>query len=357
MLKGRSANLKNSPFEIGGTSIQAGYRASVKFEIAKLYTHSPLSVTAEILHGKQSGPVLLIDAAIHGDELNGVEIARQILESINPNTLAGTVIVIPVVNVFGFIHKSRYLPDRRDLNRSFPGSERGSIAGRMAFHIFEKIVTRCTHIIDLHTAAIHRTNLPQIRANLDNPISNEMALAFGTPVIINASLRDGSLRSEAEKRGIPVITYEAGEALRFDPYAITAGVKGIKQVMQHLCMTRRPTRRKSVEPIMTNRTKWLRAENDGIFRSHIALGQRVEEGDVIATISDPSGEQEKQVICCKGGIVIGQQTLPLVNEGDAIYHIAYFEEPDRFVEQQVEDYLDEIANDDDSDLKWGVDLS
>ncbi|STO98621.1 succinylglutamate desuccinylase/aspartoacylase family protein [Grimontia hollisae] len=348
------ANNKNSAFEIGGVTIPPGQRASVEFEVAKLYTHSPLSVTAEVVHGKKPGPVLMINAAIHGDELNGVEVVRQTLERLNPATLKGTVIAIPVVNVFGFIHKSRYLPDRRDLNRCFPGSERGSIAGRMAFQIFEQIVRRCTHIIDLHTAAIYRTNLPQIRANLSNEQTCNMALAFGTPVVIDAALREGSLRSEAEKIGIPVLTYEAGEALRFEPYAITAGVKGVKRVMQHLGMIRKTSKKTNVEPVIARATRWVRAEADGILRSHVSLGQRVSKGQSLASISSPVGSEEIQIYAPQGGIIIGQQTLPLVNEGDAIYHIAFFEEPDKLVEQQVETYLDEVVDDANNEIKWGI---
>ncbi len=348
-------NNKNKSFIIGGRSVPPGSKMSIDFEVAKLYTHSPLSVTAEIINGMKPGPVLMINAAIHGDELNGVEIVRQALDHINPATLNGTLIAIPVVNVFGFIHKSRYLPDRRDLNRCFPGSERGSIAGRMAYHIFEQIVRRCTHIIDLHTAAIYRTNLPQIRANLSNEYTNEMAIAFGTPVVIDAALREGSLRSEAENIGIPVITYEAGEALRFEPYAINAGIKGVKRVMQHLGMIRKSKKTKSVvEPVIARATRWVRAEADGILRSHVALGERVQKNQSLATISSPVGNEEVQIFAPQGGIIIGQQTLPLVNEGDAIYHIAFFEEPDKHVEQQVENYLDEVVDEDNNEIKWGI---
>lgn len=348
---------KHGPFEIGGVSVSPGQKASVNFEVAKLYTHSPLSVTAEVIHGKRPGPVLMINAAIHGDELNGVEIVRQIIEYLNPATLKGTVIAIPVVNVFGFIHKSRYLPDRRDLNRCFPGSQRGSIAGRMAYQIFDQIIRRSTHIIDLHTAAIYRTNLPQIRADLSNKATYELAQAFGTPVIIDAPLRDGSLRSEAERLGIPVITYEGGEALRFEPFAITAGFKGIKYVMQHLGMLRNSNRKSKVESVIARSTSWVRAEMDGIFRSHVSLGQRIKINQHIASISSPSGGQEFQVTAPQNGIIIGQQTLPLVNEGDAIYNVAYFEGSDCLVEKQVENYLDEVSEDTDNEIKFGISIT
>lgn len=247
---------QHAPFEFGELTVQPGQRANCELEIARLYTHSPLSVSVEILHGKKPGPVLLVNAAIHGDELNGVEITRQVIDKIDLNKLHGTVVAVPVVNVFGFIHKSRYLPDRRDLNRCFPGSERGSIAGRMAYHYFNQVVRRCTHVVDLHTAAIHRTNLPQIRANLANAAAKEMAIAFGSPVVVDATLRDGSLRAAAEEFDIPVITMEAGEALRLDPHAIGAGVIGVMRVMRHLKMIRTGHSKKLPEPVVPKATRW-----------------------------------------------------------------------------------------------------
>ena len=345
---------KNHPFQCGDTTVMPGERMSVELEVARLYTHSKLSVTLEIVNGRLSGPVLLVDAAIHGDELNGVEIVRQLLTKIDPRRLKGTLVAVPVVNVFGFIHKSRYLPDRRDLNRCFPGSPRGSIAGRIAHYFFNDIVNKCTHVIDLHTAAIHRTNLPQIRANLSHPDSADMAMAFGTPVVIDSSLRDGSLRSEAEKAGISVITYEAGEALRFEPFAITAGIRGIQRVMRHLGMLAQSKISKGKPPVIARATRWIRAEYDGILRSHVALGQRVEKDQILAIISDPLGSDEVAIKALQGGIIIGQQTLPLVNEGDAIYHLAYFEESDSLVEEKVETYLDDVLDDMDNEIKTGI---
>ncbi|SIO34071.1 succinylglutamate desuccinylase/aspartoacylase family protein [Salinivibrio sp. ES.052] len=345
---------KSDAIEIGGQTIHAGHRASLELEIARLYTHAPLNVSIEVLHGTLKGPVLLICAAIHGDELNGIEVVRQVMAKINPKKLHGTVIAIPVVNVFGFIHKSRYLPDRRDLNRSFPGSERGSIAGRMAYQLFNQVISQSTHIIDLHTAAIHRTNLPQIRANLDNQDAEAMATAFGAPVVVDAALREGSLRAEAERIDIPVITYEAGEALRFEPYAINAGVRGVIRVMRYLGMMRQTRRKATYKPVTARATKWVRAEADGLLRSHVALGEIVNDGQTIGIISDPAGTTETEIKAVKSGIVIGQHTLPVVNEGDAIFHIAFFSQPDDLIEQHMEDYRDQIKDDQDDEIKWGI---
>ncbi|SON48354.1 succinylglutamate desuccinylase/aspartoacylase family protein [Vibrio tapetis] len=339
---------KNQSFQLLDHCIQPGKRLSFELECAKLYTHSPLSIPIEVINGKYAGPVVMVNAAIHGDELNGVEIVRQLSQSIDANKLRGTVIAVPIVNVFGFIHKSRYLPDRRDLNRCFPGSDKGSLASRMASAFFDNVALRCNYILDLHTGAIHRTNLPQIRANLSNPETLRIAKAFNTPVIVDAPLRDGSLRSEAELVGIPTLTYEAGEALRFEPISITAGLLGIKRVMQAVGMLR-PSRKAYPEPIIANSTSWIRANSDGILRTVVTLGEKVVEGQTLAYISSPLGETETQIVAHKDGIVIGQQTLPLVNEGDAVFHLAYFGNKTDAAVQTLDQYIEEV-NDLESDL-------
>ncbi|MEG9359698.1 succinylglutamate desuccinylase/aspartoacylase family protein [Vibrio cholerae] len=343
---------KHSGFSFLGETIPPSSRRVIELEAAKLYTDSPLSIPIEVLHGASPGPVLMINAAIHGDELNGVEIIRQLLNTLDEKKLKGTVIAVPIVNVFGFIHKSRYLPDRRDLNRCFPGSEKGSLASRMAHTFFSQVAERCDYILDLHTGAIHRTNLPQIRADLSNSETLRIAQAFATPVIIDSPLRDGSLRSEAEKQQIPVLTYEAGEALRFDPIAINAGIIGIKRVMQSIGMLR-PGRKKIPNSIIAKSTSWLRAEADGILRTLVSLGDKVEKGQVLAYINSPLGKLEVEIRAIKSGIVIGQQTLPLVNEGDAVFHLAYFHKADDLIEQVVEEFIEELTEADLEPLTTG----
>ncbi|SJL82220.1 succinylglutamate desuccinylase/aspartoacylase family protein [Vibrio palustris] len=333
----------NSAFEILGQKVLAGSREIIELEVAKLYTNAPLSIPIEILHGASPGPVLLVNAAIHGDELNGVEIVRQLVESIDPIKLKGTLIAVPVVNVFGFIHKSRYLPDRRDLNRSFPGSEKGSLASRMAYTFFTQIAQSCQYIIDLHTGAQHRTNLPQIRADLSDEETLRIARAFGTPVTIDSPLRDGSLRSEAGKLGLNVLTYEAGEALRFDPIAIQAGLQGIKRTLQAVGMLRK-SRKAFPSTFISTSTSWVRADTDGIVRTLVSLGDKVEKDQVLAYINSPLGSAKSELKAAKGGIVIGQQTLPLVNEGDALFNLAYFEQDDHEVEQLVEEFIEDISD-------------
>ncbi|HEY9017202.1 succinylglutamate desuccinylase/aspartoacylase family protein [Thiomicrospira sp.] len=316
---------KNSPITLGGQTIQPGERRTVDLEVGKLYTHSPITMPVQVLCGRQAGPVMFVSAAIHGDELNGVEIIRRLLKVPGLRQLKGTLIAVPIVNLHGFINQSRYLPDRRDLNRSFPGSEKGSLAGRVARLFLDEIVERSTHGIDLHTGAIHRSNLPQIRANLDDPQTLDLARAFGTPVILNSDLRDGSLREAAAKKGIPVLLYEAGEALRFDELAIRGGVQGILRVMRQLAMLPKSRKPPPAEPIMARSSAWVRAPQDGIFRASVKQGQRViKDQTLLGRVSDPFGESEVEVWSPISGIIIGQLHLPLVNEGEALFHIARF---------------------------------
>jgi hypothetical protein len=212
------------PIEIAGVTVKAGSRQSIDIPLPSFYTHSSVNMPVHVVHGRNAGPVLLVSAALHGDEINGVEIIRRLLAHKSINRIRGTLIAIPVVNVYGFVSKSRYLPDRRDLNRSFPGSEKGSMASRLAHVLMTQILPHCDHIIDLHTGAVNRENLPQIRAKLrgDSELK-KLARAFGVPVILNAEFLEGSFRAAAKEMGIGVLLYEAGEALRFDEVAIRAG--------------------------------------------------------------------------------------------------------------------------------------
>ena len=272
-----------SAIEIAGVTIKPGSRQSIDIPLPSFYTHSSVNMPVHIVHGRQPGPVLLVSAAVHGDEINGVEIIRRLLSHKFINRIKGTLIAIPVVNVYGFVSKSRYLPDRRDLNRSFPGSENGSMASRLANVLMTQIIPLCDHIIDLHTGAVYRENLPQIRAKLrDDPQLESLARAFGVPVILNAELLEGSFRAAANDNGIGVLLYEAGEALRFDEVAIRAGVKGVLGVMRELGMRAKTRKRRKPEALVANTTRWVRAAQSGILRSLVATGTRVESGDLLA---------------------------------------------------------------------------
>ncbi len=319
--------MPQKPLTINGVTFARGSNTTVELPVGRLYTHAPMTMPVHVIKGKKSGPRLFISAAIHGDEINGVEIIRRLLKLPALKRLSGTIIAVPIVNVHGLINHSRYLPDRRDLNRSFPGSVKGSIAARLAHLLMSEIVSQSTHGIDLHTGAIHRSNLPQIRANLDDEETDKLARAFNVPVIISANLRDGSLREAAATHGIPMLLYEAGEALRFDEVSIRAGVKGIINVMRTLEMLP-PSRSKSVkkiEPMVARSSAWVRAPDSGMLRSMVPLGSRVKKDTLLGMVSDPFGETETAITSTYNGIVIGRTNLPLVNEGDALFHIARFE--------------------------------
>lgn len=319
---GKPGAAVREPITIGGVDIQPGERCYVDLPLPPLYTHTSVAMPVHVIHGKQPGPVLFVTAAIHGDEINGIEIIRRLLATKSLSRLAGTLIAVPVVNVYGFVSQSRYLPDRRDLNRSFPGSEQGSMAARLADTLMSEIVAKCTHGIDLHTAAEGRANLPQIRVDLDaHPDLLELAEAFAPPILLDSHTRDGTLRSAAGN--LPLLLYEAGEALRFDELAIRAGLKGVLRVMRHLNML--PANKgvdKKSKPWLANNSVWMRAPQSGILRSRIPLGGIVEEGVVLGYISDPFGEAEQAVVSDVSGVLIGITKLPLVHEGEALYHVA-----------------------------------
>lgn len=334
-------------FEIAGEKVAPGTRAVVDLPMPKLNTHTEMSMPLHVIHGRRSGPVLFVTAAIHGDELNGIEIIRRVLARRGINNLAGTLVAIPVVNSYGLIQHSRYLPDRRDLNRSFPGSLKGSLAARLASLLLEEVISKCTHGIDLHTGAVHRCNLPQIRADLEDEETLALATSFDVPVMLNASLRDGSMRAACKEYGIPVLLYEAGEALRYDDMSIRAGVSGVINVMRTLKMLP-PSRRKSsrFEPSIARKTVWVRAPESGMMRDVIPLGARVAKQDVIGFIDDPYGGMQKKVLASHDGIVIGRLELPMVYEGDAVVHIACFHDDQQDeVADQVETFQTHFSDD------------
>ena len=316
--------VKNSEISIGGTVVRPGERTELLLPVADLYTSTSLGMPVQVICGRKAGPTLFVSAAIHGDELNGVEVIRRLLRRKITRSIRGTLIAVPIVNVHGFLDQSRYLPDRRDLNRSFPGSAKGSIAARLANLFIKEVVTKADYGIDLHTGAINRVNLPQIRANLDDERTLEIAKAFGAPVIIDSNIRDGSLRACAAEFGMPILIYEAGEALRFDETSIRAGLRGIFNVMRHIGMLPPKTSKPPVAPVVARSTRWVRASRSGIVSNMVRLGSRVVEGERLATISDPIGQHDESVTAPLDGIVIGRSNLPLAHEGDALFNLGSF---------------------------------
>ena len=338
--------MKNSPIEIAGQIIKPGTITCVMLPSASLYTQSRMDIPVHIFHGKKAGPRLFVTGTIHGDELNSIEIIRRVHQHASLKHIHGTLITIPVANIFGFILQSRYLPDRRDLNRAFPGSKSGSMAARLADILINEVVMKCQYGIDLHTGAIGRVNMPQLRVNLETPGARDLALAFDTPVIIDAKIRDGSLRGAASELGIPLLVYEGGEALRFNELGIRVGVRGILNVLALLGMIARPAtrKRKKYEPVITENSSWVRAPASGLVQPIADLSQAVKKGETLGYIHDPFLMNASVTVKASfGGIVIGKTNLPLVNEGDAMYHIASVEAIEDVV-AYIETMQDELTD-------------
>jgi uncharacterized protein len=312
-----------SPLVIYGTEVPPGSEVLINLPVASYYGHSDITMPVQVLSGKQQGPTLLVNAAIHGDEVNGVEIIRRLLLEPALLHLKGDLLLVPIVNIYGFLTRSRYLPDRRDLNRSFPGSEKGSLAARVAELFLREIAVKATHAIDLHTGAIHRSNLPQVRISFQQEGAEGFARSFNAPVILDANYRDGSLRDILTEYGIPCLVYEGGEALRFDEMAIQTGVKGILSTMRYLGMLPADLNEKrSSEPLVTHSSYWVRAPESGILRSQVPLGARVEKDELLGVIDGPFGHTQVPIVSPFAGMVIGKTLLPPTHEGEALFHIA-----------------------------------
>lgn len=338
--------MKRGPFSIAGEEIAPGERRTLTLPVPGQSVYTPLAMPVHVVHGKRDGPVLFVSAAIHGDEINGIEIIRQLLKVKTLNRLRGTLICVPVVNVYGFLNHTRYLPDRRDLNRSFPGARHGSLAARMARVFASEIIDRSSHGIDLHTGANNRTNLPHVRSNLDDPDCEALALTFGTPIVINANLRDGSLRQYALEKGIPMLLYEAGEALRFDRFAIRAGVRGVMNVMRKLRMLpASKAKGPKFTAVEARSSSWIRAPLTGLLRTDIHLGVRIERGELLGRIADAVGENETMIEAPFTGVIIGRNNLPVVTEGDALFHVARFEDS-LGVEDAIETHIEGLREGD-----------
>jgi predicted deacylase len=330
---------------IGGFTIKPGETLQIEMPVVKLYTDTDICMPIHVLRGRKPGPVVFVSAAVHGDELNGIEIIRRLIQLKRFKIFSGTLILVPIVNVYGVLNQSRYMPDRRDLNRSFPGSSKGSLTGIVADRFLKEIVSHCEYGIDLHTGAVHRSNLPQMRANLKDEKTRALAEVFGVPVLLNANTRDGSLRQAAVELGTRILLYEAGQALRFDEVSIRAGVRGIQNVLAYLGMIERKIKRdskKNMKPFIANTSAWMRANASGIVHNIKHLGDHVEKGDPLARIGSPFGETFATVQATRSGIIIGKQNIPLVQEGDAMFHIAYFSERDQDISSNIEKWQDTL---------------
>ena len=312
-------------FEMAGREFAPGTTTRFELPIAPLPSQAELSMPIVVVRGVRPGPRLFVTSGIHGDELNGVASLTLVQGDVRAEDLAGTLVMLPFVNHLGLIHQSRYFPDRRDLNRSFPGSKRGTLAARTAYFLMKEVAGRCTHGIDLHTAAVHRDNLPQVRADLSHPLTRRLARAFGAPVMIHSRLRDGSFREAAASHRVPMLLFEGGEALRAGRPAIRCAHEGVLRVMEAIGM--RPSGLpRAKKPFESWATTWVRSPRSGFAFLDVDLGDRVRKGQTIGAVvmgrGSAYGEFRTRVRAPCHGIVIGIARNPLVLEGDAFVHIA-----------------------------------
>lgn len=305
---------------IAGQDIKPGEFKEIDINIARLPSHTVIDTPIYVSRGYEEGPVLALTAGMHGDEINGMEIVRRLLDSGLHQPKRGVTVCMPIVNVYGFLNYSRDVPDGKDINRSFPGTKSGSLASRVAYHLMHEVIPFIDVGIDFHTGGAMRANYPQVRAVLSNERNVELANAFGAPFTIDTAFRPNSLRKEAARKGKNIIVYEGGESLRFDQHAIEEGLAGTLRLMKYLQMIDW-----APDPSEENKTiwstTWIRSRNAGLFQSNVKCGQLVHKGEWVGTITDPFGEFKEQIRANETGYVVGLNNIPVINTGDALMHI------------------------------------
>jgi len=306
--------------EIAGYYIAPGTQKKVDINIAKLPSRSDIDISITIARSEQPGPVLLLSGVLHGDEINGSEIVRRLIESDKHIPLKGTIICIPIINVYGFIHFSRYVPDGKDVNRSFPGNKNGSLASRVAYFLTKNIIPLIDYGIDFHTGGADRTNYPQIRCVLRDEVNNELANVFNAPFTLDSKFRPKSFRQTAGRFGKRILVYEGGESSRFDEHAIEEGMAGALRVMKYLGMVEEAPKANS-KSLLINSSSWVRSKKSGVFLTEVKSGQLVKKNQVLGTINDPFGGFSNKIKARASGYVIGLNNNPIVHEGDALIHI------------------------------------
>lgn len=305
--------------KILGKEIKPGSSHKLSIDIAKLYTNTQIEVPVLIERGKKDGPCVLITAGIHGDEVNGVEIVRQIVQMKINKPTSGMVICMPLINVFGFLNETREFPDGRDLNRVFPGSKLGSLASRFAYHLMEKILPHVDYVLDFHTGGGQRFNITQLRVNSDEK-TLELAKKLNVPFILYSNFRSDTFREACIKKGKTAILFEGGKAMFLDKIVTKKGVECAQNLLQVLGL-RKGEMLTPEEPKLISKSKWVRATKSGMFRSTVKNGVLVNKGDIMGTISDPFGQFQHQIKCPLKGYLICINHSPLVNQGDAIFNI------------------------------------
>jgi len=308
---------------INGLTINPGERVLTRLVISKLPSGTVIDVPVHIIRAQKPGPVLLLMAGMHGDEVNGIETIRRLLRRELLQPTRGSIVAIPILNIYGFLNFSREVPDGKDVNRSFPGHPRGSLASRVAHRFMREVMPLVDFGIDFHTGGAARANYPQLRCVLgEDDVTDDLATAFCAPFTLHARLRSGSLRATAHALGKSIIVYETGESLRLDEPGIEEAIAGTLRVLHYLGMSNAPSPAPARPSIVCHRHRWLRARYAGLFRAWVKLGDFVEKGQVYGSVSDPYGLQSVRLESPMSGYVIGFNNMPVVNQGDALLHLA-----------------------------------
>ncbi len=324
-----------------GRKVRPGERADLQLTVSKSYSGTSIRVPVHVWRGHDPGPTVFISAAVHGDEINGTGTIRHIIQEEPFELLAGSLVLVPVVNILGFEQLSRYSPDRRDLNRSFPGSKTGSLTGRLANVIFQNIVARCDYGIDLHSAAVRRTNYPNARADMEQEATARLATLFGAELLLNTPGPEGSLRRAAVNVGCATMILEAGEVWKVEPGVVEYALRGIQNVLVGLKMIEGDI----VDPafrVVAEETKWMRAEKGGFLKFHVGPGATVEKDQPIATNTSLAGQDLNTLLAPRDAIVLGMTTLPAVSPGDPVAHLAF---PSESAFQKMERVIGKLPDD------------
>ncbi|NND15447.1 MAG: succinylglutamate desuccinylase/aspartoacylase family protein [Eudoraea sp.] len=314
---------KSKSISIGKETVSPGEHKLVKISIDRLPTGTLIDIPIYVFNSKKPGPTVLVQAGLHGDEINGIEIVRRMLQEDSFHVERGAVIAVPILNIFGFIHFSRDVPDGKDVNRSFPGTKTGSMASRLAYHYTTQILDQIDFGIDLHTGGAQRHNYPQIRYTEEDEVSRQIAEVFGAPFVFPARLIRGSFRNAAFKKGVPVVVFEAGESMRFDDYAILEGIQGILNILHHFEMIPKidPAYTKKHKSVIITERKWLRAPTAGMFIPEVQNGSSIEKGQELGIVTDTYARRRKRVKAPYDGYIICINHQAVVNQGEALFHI------------------------------------
>ena len=331
----RDMDSSATQFSISGIPVEAGETKEIYLKVSESFLSASIQIPITVIRGSKVGPTAFVMAAIHGDEINGVDIVRRLIFDVDHEKLSGTLIAIPVVNIPGFLGQSRYLPYNRDLNRFFPGKRHGNNAEKIAYRLFKEIILKCDFGIDLHTAANGRLNLPHVRGDMTSPRVRNLSRAFGATVLVDQAGVRGSLRREATEAGVPTILFEAGETDRFSPKVSLQGLRGVLNVLSEVRMWPAHEQVRPPFQVIVKASEWVRAEKGGILDLAIKPGDLIYEGDRIGSILNPFGKTVTQIRSPTTGIVIGVTTAPLTVPGTGIAHVARLKKTLSLVERSL----------------------